>query len=120
MSTQALLDKINQASADSITTIESEAAVTVAAITESTKVDVVKIADDANAAAAKAAAAVARATLAKARQTGKLAVQTARRAAFDAIMSAAKKTVLDGDDSKSQQFADSVASLELHLSKQLG
>jgi vacuolar-type H+-ATPase subunit E/Vma4 len=119
MSTTDLLDKITQASADGVKTIETEAAVVVVTITNSAQADVAKIADDAKVAAAKAAAAVERATLAKARQAGKLAVQTAKRAVFDDIMSAVEKTVT-ADDSKAQQFADSKATLELHLSKQLG
>lgn len=120
MSTKDLLDKITQASADGVKTIETEAAVAVATITNSAQVDVVKIADDAKATAAKAAAAVERATLAKARQAGKLAVQTAKRAVFDDIMTAVEKAVVGDDDAKAQQFADSKATLELHLSKQLG
>ena len=119
MSTKDLLDKITQAQTESINMIEVETAVTVQAINESTGASIAKIAADATAAANKAAAAVERATLAKARQTGKLAVQTARRTAFDSIMASAEKTVVDGDTSKAQEFADKRADLEMHLSKQL-
>jgi vacuolar-type H+-ATPase subunit E/Vma4 len=120
MSTKDLLDKITQASAETIKAIESEASATVTTITDSTQVGVAKIATEAKAAAEKAAAAVERATLAKARQAGKLAVQTAKRAVFDDIMTAVEKAVVEDDNTKAQQFADSKATLELHLSKQLG
>jgi len=120
MSTKDLLDKIDQASAESIKTIETEAAAMVTTITESAQAELTKISDDAQAAADKTAAAVERATLAKARQAGKLAVQTAKRSAFDAIMITAQKIAVGDDSAKAQAWADKEADLEMVLSKQLG
>lgn len=119
MSTQVLLDKIAAGTADSVSAIEAEAALAVAAIKESTAAEVATIEADALTAATKAAGAIERATLAKARQAGKLLVQTARRSAFDTVMAAAKQAVVGDDVSKIQSFADKRADLELHLSKQL-
>jgi len=120
MSTQALLDKIGTASKESVSTIESEAKAQVKAINDSVTAEVAKIASDAIVASEKAAAAVERATLAKARQSGKLLVQTEKRAAFDDIMAAAEKAIVNGDAEKAQKWADKRADLEMHLSKQLG
>ena len=120
MSTQALLEKIETASAALIKTIEADAAATVATINDSAQSELTKISDDAQAAADKSAAAVERATLAKARQAGKLAVQTAKRSAFDAIMITAQKTAVGDDSAKAQSWADKQADLEMVLSKQLG
>lgn len=117
MSTQALLDKIKASSADAITAIEAEAAATVASIEQASAAEVLAIEESAATAAKKAAAQVERATLAKARQSGKLIVQTARREAFDAIMAAAQAEV---GTEKAQEWSDKKATLEMHLSKQIG
>ena len=116
MSTQTLLDKIKASSADTITQIEADTQAAIAAIERSAADSVATIESDAATAADKAAAAVERATLAKARQAGRLAVQTARREAFDAIMAAAQSQV--GDD-KAQAWSDARADLEMHLSKHI-
>jgi|GEM_PF-853671 len=120
MSTQVLLEKIETASTESIKTIEAEATAAAAAIKAEAEALVAKINTDAEATATKAGAAVERAALAKARQSGKLLVQTARREAFDAVMHAAKKTAVGDDATQTQAWADKQASLEMHLSKQLG
>ncbi len=120
MSTQALLDKITAASTEAVAQIEADAAKTVSAIKATTDAEVATITSDAQEAATKAAAAVKRAALAKARQAGKLQIQTARRAAFDAVMAEAKTAAVGDDAAAAQAWSDKEAELEMHVSKQIG
>ena len=108
METKALLEKIIASQVEAVAAIEAEAQAAVSVIET-----------DAHAVAEKAAAQISRATLAQARQSGSLAVQTARRAAFDDIMAAAKKTVAGDDVETARAFDDKRAQLELHLAGQL-
>lgn len=120
MSTQALLDKITAATTEQVADIKAKAAAQVEAINASATAEVDRIKADAAAATEKDVAQIKRAALAKARQTGKLAVQTARREVFDTIMAAAEVQVVGDDAVLAQQFADRRADLEMQLAKQIG
>lgn len=118
MSTQALLDKIAAERDEHVAAIEAEAATKAAAIEASAEAELSALTDAAAAASAKEVAQLKRAALSRARQSGKIMVQTARREAFDEIMSGAKAAV-ENDAALLQKFNDNVGDLEMVLAKNL-
>ena len=120
MSTQALLDKIASARDEQVAIVEAASAKTIAAIEFATAIEVKEIESAASAASEKEVVQIKRAALSKARQNGKLAVQTARREAFDAILDSAEKTITAEDPANVRLFADQKPVLEMELAKQIG
>lgn len=119
MSTQILLDKLAADRDEQVAVIKAESAEKVAAIKVAMDKEVAALAEVAAAVSAKEVAQINRAALSKARQAGKLLVQTAKREAFDAVMTAAEKTVVAADPAAASLFADRRADLEVVLAKQL-
>lgn len=120
MSTQALLDKIVAERDEQVAAIEAQSKEVIAKIEATAAEEVAAIETAAAVASEKEVASIKRAALSKARQTGKLAVQTARREAVDEVMAAAEKTIVSEDAANARLFADRKPVLEMELAKQLG
>ncbi|HMA77773.1 MAG TPA: hypothetical protein VKP88_01370 [Candidatus Paceibacterota bacterium] len=119
MSTQALLDKISATAAAKVEEIERATADQVASIEAAAEAEAVAVTAAVAQRNEKDIAQLRRAILSKARQSGKLLVQTARREAFDEVLEAAYKQLVDEDPKRAELFTDKRAELEMYLAQQL-